>query len=133
MTFHALLKRNLQWIAYTGNQWVFLQVVIECRGDLSGFAAGRNVFARRPKLQAAKTETALKKSLAGRVYKGNPSKWSEPYLWGAVLVRKHDSSVKRNDINVIGVTMRISLVNHDPNLACGFKIGSIALHMLRVP
>ena len=44
MTFHALLKRNLQWIAYTGNQWVFLQVVIECRGDLSGFAAGRNVF-----------------------------------------------------------------------------------------
>lgn len=73
MTFHALLKRNLQWIAYTGNQWVFLQVVIECRGDLSGFAAGRNVFARRPKLQAVKTETALKKSLAGRVYKGSPS------------------------------------------------------------
>ena len=93
----------------------------------------RNVFAQRPKLQAAKTETPLKKSLAGRVYKGNPSKWSEPYLWGAVLVRKHDSSVKRNDINGIGVTMRISLVNHDPNLACGFKIGSIALHMLRVP
>lgn len=73
MTFHALLKRNLQWIAYTGNQWVFLQVVIECRGDLSGFAAGRNVFAQRPKLQAAKTETALNKSLAGRVYKGSPS------------------------------------------------------------
>ena len=59
--------------------------------------------------------------------------WSEPYLWGVVLVRKHDSTVKRNDINGIGVTMRISLVNHDPNLACGFKIGSIALHMLRVP
>ena len=49
------------------------------------------------------------------------------------LVRKHDSSVKRNQINGIGVTPGISVVNHDPNLACGFKIGSIALHILRVP
>ena len=73
MTFHALLKKNMQRIAYTGNQWVFLQVLIDCRGDLSRFAEGRNVFAQRPKLQAAKTGTAHKKSLAGRVYKGSPS------------------------------------------------------------
>lgn len=130
MTIHALLKKNMQRIAYTGNQWVFLQVLIECRGDLSGSTAGRNVFGQRPKLQAAKT--AHKKSLAGRVWVTQVL-WSKPYLWGVVLVRKHDSSVKRNQINGIGVTMGISLVNHDPNLACGFKIGSIALHMLRVP
>ena len=107
-------------------------MLIEYRGDLSGFAAGRNVFAQRPKLQAAKTETALEKSLAGRVRVAQVL-WSEPYLWGVVLVRKHDSTVKRNHINGFGATMGISLVNHDPNLACDFKIGSIALHMLRVP
>ena len=101
--------------------------------DLSGSTAGRNVFAQRPKLQAAKTETAHKKSLQAGYIRVAQVLWSVPYLWGVVLVRKHDSTVKRNHINGIGANMGISLVNHDPNLACGFKIGSIALHMLRVP
>jgi len=84
-------------------------------------------FWPKTKATGGETETLThEKSLAGRVRVAQVL-WSEPYLWGVVLVRKHDSSVKRNQINGIGVTMGISLVNHDPTLACGFKIGSIAL------
>ena len=102
-------------------------------GDLSGCTVGQNVFGQRLKLQVAKQKPNTKIPWQAQYIRVAQVLWSEPYLWGAVLVWKHDSTVKRNHINGIAATMGVSLVNHDPNLACGFKIGSIALHMLRVP
>ena len=62
MRFHAILKNSMQRIAYTGNQWVFLLVVIECQGDLSGPAAA-NMFLAKDQSYKRRKQKPHKKTI----------------------------------------------------------------------